>query len=148
MILSGLRANRPTFVRASLPGVFGAQDGGPDVVLDPTVLEHYERMVDEADGLAMERCVQIITEKDFTADIERLAKDNGNVKILILHGDSDNGMPYEASATILKEMLGDKAYVRIYEKAAHGLYLTHHERVLQDVLDFVRTVSQNVKLQQ
>ncbi len=145
MILAGLRANRPAFVKASLPGIFGAQEGGPGVVLDPAVFEFYERMVDQADSLAMERCVQIITERDVTDDIKRFAEDGGDVKILILHGDSDNGMPFEASANILKGILGDRADVRVYEKAAHGLYLTHQDKVMQDVLEFVNIISGTVQ---
>jgi non-heme chloroperoxidase len=140
-ILLGLRANRSAFVKASIPGIFGAQDGGPGVVLEPAVLEQYENIISQADGLAMERCVQIITDKDFTQDLRRLAEEaRDKVKVLILHGDSDHGMPYEASSKIVADILGHKADSRIYEKAAHGLYLTHQERVLKDILGFVVTI--------
>lgn len=137
-ILLGLRANRSAFVKASLPGIFGAQEGGPGAVLEPAALERYENIVSQADALAMERCVQIITHKDFTQDLKRLANEAGErAKALILHGDSDYGMPYEASGRIVADILGSIADTRIYEKAAHGLYLTHHERVLKDILGFV-----------
>lgn len=142
MIVGGLRANRPAFVKTSLPGIFGSQEGGPGVVLDLAVLEHYERMIDQADGLAIEKCVQIITEKDFTEDIKRMTVEDtdGKVKILILHGDSDQGMPYEASSEILKKILRQRADVKVYENAAHGLYLTHQEKVVKDILSFLKTL--------
>ena len=89
----------------------------------------------------MERCVQIITHKDFTQDLKMLADEaEGKVKVLILHGDSDYGMPYEASGKIVAGILGRTADTRIYEKAAHGLYLTHRERVLKDILEFVKAI--------
>ena len=140
-ILLGLRANRSAFVKASTPGIFGAQEGGPGVALEPAALEEYENIIGQADALAMERCVQIITHKDFTQDLEMLADEaEGKVKVLILHGDSDDGMPYEASGKIVAGILGRTADTRIYEKAAHGLYLTHRERVLKDILEFVKAI--------
>lgn len=140
-ILLGLRTNRAAFVKASIPGIFGAQEGGPGVVLEPAALEQYENIIGQADALAMERCVQIITHKDFTQDLKSFAQEAGEkAKVLILHGDSDYGMPYEASGKIVADILGSNAEARIYEKAAHGLYLTHQERVLKDILEFVTAI--------
>jgi non-heme chloroperoxidase len=112
-------------------------------MLEPAVLDHYERIVGQADGLAIERCVQIITDKDFTQDLRRLAEEAGEkIKVLILHGDCDHGMPYDASSKIVADILGHTADARIYEKAAHGLYLTHQEKVLQDILGFVTVIQE------
>lgn len=44
-------------------------------------------------------------------------------------------MPYEASSIIQELVPG--AEVKLYEKAAHGLYLTHKKQVLEDLLKFV-----------
>ena len=107
----------------------------------PAVLDQCEKMIAQADGLAMERCVQIITSKDFTDSLQRLAgAEGGDVKALILHGDSDKGMPYDASGKIVADILRDRADAKLYEKAAHGLYLTHQECVLKDILGFVKMV--------
>ena len=46
------------------------------------------------------------------------------------------GMPAEASALIIPK-LARQAQVKIYEKAAHGMYLTHADQVLRDILNFV-----------
>ena len=138
MILGGLRTNRAAFVKASLPGIFGMQEGGP-VTPETGLLEQYERIVQEADSLAMERCIQIITEKDFTKELETLEGDE-HVKVLLIHGDQDQGMPFEASGKIVKEILGTKCEVKIYEGAAHGLCVTHAGCVLEDVLGFCKSV--------
>jgi non-heme chloroperoxidase len=112
-------------------------------VLEAAVLDLYERIIGQADGLAMERCVQIITDKDFTQDLRRLAQEAREiVKVLILHGDSDHGMPYEASGKIVANILEHKAETKLYEKAAHGLYLTHQERVLKDILGFLTMIQE------
>ena len=110
-------------------------------MLEPAVLDLYERIIGEADGLATERCVQMMSSKDYTADLKRLAgAEGGDTKVLILHGDSDKSAPYEASGKIVADILGSRADTKIYEKAAHGLYVTHQESVLKDVLDFVRMI--------
>lgn len=45
-------------------------------------------------------------------------------------------MPAEAGANLIPQ-LAPQGRVEIYEQAAHGLYLTHGEKVLQDILTFV-----------
>ena len=98
-------------------------------------------MIAQADGLAMERCVQIITSMDFKKHLERLGgAEGGDVKALIVQGDSDQGMPYEATGKMVTDILGSKAHAEVYEKAAHGLYSTHQERLLKDILGFTKTV--------
>lgn len=86
-------------------------------MLEPAVLDHYERIIGEADGLAAERCVQIISSKDYTADLKRLAgAEGGDTKVLILHGDSDKGMPYEASGKVVADILGSRADTKSMRK--------------------------------
>lgn len=51
-------------------------------------------------------------------------------------------MPASASAHRVKELVPDElCELKIYEKAAHGLYLTHAEEVMRDLLRFVVSVS-------
>jgi pimeloyl-ACP methyl ester carboxylesterase len=45
-------------------------------------------------------------------------------------------MPAEASASLVPQ-IAKQARVKIYKNAAHGLYLTHANEVLEDILDFV-----------
>jgi pimeloyl-ACP methyl ester carboxylesterase len=49
------------------------------------------------------------------------------------------GMPASASAK-LTEKLVPHAEVKIYEKAAHGLYLTHADQVIKDIVGFVQAL--------
>ena len=136
-VLPGLIADRVSFARQILPGIFGADAG---VEVPPGTLERFERILERADVLAIWRTVQIITGRDFTEDLREFGKqgDRG-VPLLVLHGDRDAGMPYEASARIVRELV-PRAEVKVYEKAAHGLCVTHAQRVVGDVVDFVRAL--------
>lgn len=87
-ILQGFRDDRVGFARAAIPGVFG-ETFNIGIELPPTVKERFERIVERADALAIERCVQIITGTDLTGVLRRL--DGEDVKILVLHGDNDQG---------------------------------------------------------
>ena len=46
------------------------------------------------------------------------------------------GMPATMSANLIGEYV-KQAEVKIFEKAAHGLYLTHAERLLEEIIAFV-----------
>jgi pimeloyl-ACP methyl ester carboxylesterase len=46
------------------------------------------------------------------------------------------GMPASMSAKLIGEYI-PRAEVKIFDKAAHGLYLTHAERVLEEIVAFV-----------
>ncbi|TKA64310.1 hypothetical protein B0A49_07094 [Cryomyces minteri] len=83
----------------------------------------------------MERCIRIITSTDLTSESEKVS-DESAIPLIVLHGDSDQGMPLEASTDIIKKIM-PRTQVKIYKKAGHGLYLTHAGQVLQDLLKFV-----------
>ena len=115
-ILQGLRDNRPAFVTESLPGVFAMHAGNQ---VHPKTLEYYEQIVSEAHGVAIEKTVAIFTQAS-DKQLSKLAESAEMIPILALHGDSDQGMPLEASATIVKEML-PWADLRVYKNAGHGM---------------------------
>lgn len=131
-IAMGLRADRVGFAREGLKGVFGT-NLNIGVEVNDTVMERFEGIVHQADALALERCIDLITRRDFREDLKSLDQSK---KVLVLHGDNDKGMPAEASAHLINNY-AEHAVVKIYENAAHGLYLTHAERVLEDILAFV-----------
>lgn len=133
MILSEFRRDRVGFARAAVPGVFGIPFN-IGIELPQSVLDKFEGIVGQADALALERCVQIISHRDLTEEIKML--DGKPAKILVIHGDNDQSMPSSASADHIP-VLARQAKVKIYEKAAHGLYLTHADQVLEDIFEFV-----------
>ena len=133
-IMASFRTSRPTFVAEALPGVFGIPAGA---VVPAETLQHYERIVAQADGLAIERTNKLVAGRDFTPEVTRLGEQGKDgVRLLLLHGDSDSGIPYEAGAGIVKKLV-PRAEVKLYEKGGHGLNVTHAAQLLDDILAFV-----------
>jgi non-heme chloroperoxidase len=106
---------RPAFAHVALPGVFGVPVG---VKVDEHTLAHYERIVEMADAQAMERCTQIISTFDFTELLTHLGNEF-EVPLMVLHGDSDQGMPYEASTKLVEKII-PRTQAKVYEVAGHG----------------------------
>ena len=98
MILAGFRADSVAFVHASIGGVFGIPFN-IGIELPESVLNKFEAIVAQADSLAIERCVQIISSTDLTENIRQL--DRADVKILVIHGDSDQSKSFCFTALIL-----------------------------------------------
>lgn len=86
--------------------------------MSPEILRQHERIVEDADGLAIQRCAHIVRESDFKDKLLRLGEDS-QVPILCVHGDSDTGAPYEKSTKVVKEII-PRVQVELYEQAAHG----------------------------
>ena len=93
MILTGIRQDRTGFTKAGLPGVFGIPLN-IGIEVPETVLQKFEQIIAQADALAIERCIQIITNKDFTDDLKRL--DEKEAKVLVIHGDNDQSKSVHA----------------------------------------------------
>lgn len=86
-ILSGFRQDRVGFTRSAIPGVFGIPyDIG--IELPASKLDMIENIVNQADALAIERCVRLLIETDLSSQLKQL---NESVKLLIIHGDNDRG---------------------------------------------------------
>jgi len=103
-ILQGFRDDRVGFTRAAIPGVFG-EPFNIGIELTPTVKERFERIVEKADALALERCIQIISGTDLTETVKGL--DGEDVRLLVIHGDNDQSeFPSCLSLFLLPFVLG------------------------------------------
>ncbi|KAK0616553.1 Alpha/Beta hydrolase protein [Immersiella caudata] len=133
---------RVEFIHEQIPGVFRTDIEGNE--LSETTLRFYEGLVLGADPVAVQETVSIIceggkVEGKLKALVERRERGEEVPGVLILHGSEDVGMPVEVSGGLVKGML-EWAVLRVYEGAGHGLYQTHAERVVRDVLEFVQSV--------
>jgi non-heme chloroperoxidase len=77
-------------------------------------------------------CIKAFSETDFTEDLKKI-----DVPTLIIHGDDDQIVPIGASA-MLSSKLVEKAELKIYKGAPHGLCSTHKDQVNADLLAFIR----------
>lgn len=73
-----------------------------------------------------------MVEADFRDDLRQLS-----VPTLIVHGDHDVSAPIEITSNRTAELVPHNTPV-VYENGPHGLYLTHRDRLTDDLVDFVK----------
>jgi non-heme chloroperoxidase len=59
-----------------------------------------------------------------------------SVPTLIIQGDHDMSIPLELSGRVCAELINGAELI-VYENAPHGLYLTHRDRLNEDLLRFI-----------
>jgi len=76
-------------------------------------------------------CNVAITETDFRQELTRI-----KVPVLIIHGTHDVSAPLALTATRTAKLIPG-CRLEVYEGAPHGLFITHMERVNEDLLKFM-----------
>src|SRR5256885_755471 len=77
-------------------------------------------------------CIKAFAQTDFTEDLKRF-----DVPTLIMHGDDDQIVPIGASA-MLSSKLVKGAKLKVYPGLPHGMATTHHDRINEDLLAFIK----------
>jgi non-heme chloroperoxidase len=77
-------------------------------------------------------CIKAFSETDLRGDLERL-----DVPTLIIQGDDDQIVPFNASAPLTHKRVKN-SQLHVYPHAPHGLCTTHKDRVCEDLLGFIR----------
>jgi len=75
---------------------------------------------------------QLYVPVDLRADTSRVDRPT-----LILQGDKDVSAPLEATGRRAAALIRNST-LKVYPGAGHGVFLTHHRQLNQDILDFVR----------
>ncbi|KAJ4287477.1 hypothetical protein N0V88_007664 [Collariella sp. IMI 366227] len=147
-LIQGFRgAEGKDFIGLAIPSVFRTDLGNQ---VGQRTLQFFERIVCDADPMAVERtaviCQKPMAEelRKFREEAEKEGSMGGKVPILIMHGDSDSGMPLETSAALVCKIL-PWAQLSVYKNAGHGLYLTHVEQVMEELLAFLEPISAKLK---
>ncbi|KAK4141374.1 Alpha/Beta hydrolase protein [Dichotomopilus funicola] len=146
-LIQGFRGKgHKDFIHEAFPGNFRADLPGNE--MSAVTLGFFERLVQEADPIAVERCA-VILQKPMAAELKAWGKkaeteEGERVPVLVLHGDSDTGTPIEASSLLVKEIL-PWSVLKVYKGAGHGLYLTHDEQVIKDMLEFLEPIVAQLK---
>ncbi|WAC13701.1 alpha/beta fold hydrolase [Dyadobacter pollutisoli] len=95
------------------------------------ILHWHSILALQASGRATTQCIRSFSATDFRNEISYL-----DVPILIIHGESDKTVPIEVSSNRTSQMLPGAEYI-IYESAPHGLFITHKERLNQNLIQFI-----------
>ncbi|WP_347138925.1 alpha/beta hydrolase [Paracoccus sp. SSK6] len=128
-IQAGLRKDRPAFLADFFKQFYG--QGMVSGVSQP-VLDWTLGMAMMASPRATLECVTAFGTTDFTGDVPNI-----NVPTLIIHGTGDKTVPSAATAERLAKMLPDATLIE-YSGAPHGLTATHADRLVGDLLEFLR----------
>ncbi len=129
-IRAGIAADRPQFFTDFGRAFLGADDPGAKVskgALDWTLF-----LAMQASLKGTLDCVKAFSETDFRADLKAF-----KLPTLVIHGDADHIVPFELSGPLAAKAIAG-ARLEVYKGAPHGLYLTHKERLNEDLLAFVQ----------
>jgi pimeloyl-ACP methyl ester carboxylesterase len=117
------------WVDATADGYVGAGLPGCDVT--PGIVDWTKRDLLQTSLIAQIACQRTGTETDLRPELAKVA-----VPALIIHGDRDETIPAEISGRVCADLIPGSSYT-LYENAPHGLYLTHRDRLTDDLLAFV-----------
>ncbi|MBJ6110197.1 alpha/beta hydrolase [Hymenobacter sp. BT523] len=76
-------------------------------------------------------CVTAFSATDFRADLAEI-----KVPTLVIHGDKDATVPFEASGERTAKLI-PQAELKVYKGAPHGLFFTDKDQLTTDLLSFV-----------
>ncbi|NEV94106.1 alpha/beta hydrolase [Psychroflexus sp. YR1-1] len=77
-------------------------------------------------------CIDSFGKTDFREDCKKF-----DLPTLIVHGDEDQIVPFEASAKKAKDLI-PKAQLKVIKNAPHGLMVTHHEEFNSLLMEFLK----------
>jgi non-heme chloroperoxidase len=121
--------DRPAWIRAAAPGFIGRH---VDVRVSDEVYEWGIGITEAASPLAASEMLRLFPFTDSRAELAALT-----VPTLVIHGDSDAGNPVELCGRRTADLLPN-AELKVYERAAHGLMLTHPAELNTDIVAFVK----------
>ncbi|MEO8275060.1 MAG: alpha/beta hydrolase [Thermoanaerobaculia bacterium] len=128
-ILAGVKADRINFLAGFLHKFFNL-DRKKDGITDE-VLSFTKFLAWHASPIATQGCVTAFSKTDFRPDLEKM-----KVPTLIVHGDSDQIVPFEVSGKRSAAML-PQARLVVLKDAPHGFAATHPQELSRAMLDFL-----------
>lgn len=125
-----LRADRAHFFKGFFERFFGVTSTSHPVSVE--ALGWMQGIAMQAGANAILACLHAFSSTDFRPDLASF-----KLPTLIIHGTNDLIVPIENSSYITVEKI-KHAILREYENAAHGLFATERNRLVQDLLQFLR----------
>lgn len=128
-VRQALRKDRPNVIAAFAPAFFG-------VPKNPVSSEMMQWLTAMALQCSLKVTLDLnhaFTETDFRADLRTIT-----LPVLIIQGDNDVGTPIEITGRKTANLI-TSSQLKVYEGAAHGLNITHMERLNQDLLAFTKS---------
>ncbi|MBE8971119.1 alpha/beta hydrolase [Nostocales cyanobacterium LEGE 12452] len=121
-----LNCDRPHYFASIAPNFFGV--GLPDCSVSPEMMQWLVELALRASPKASLDMLRTQSETDLRADISAFT-----VPTLIIHGDTDSSAPLELTGQKTADAIPG-SQLKVCENAAHGLFITHKERLNRDLL--------------
>ena len=125
----GLKKDRFDFLQTFAKGFYGV--GLISHPVSQAVLDWNFTVTSLAAPNATRDCVTAFSATDFRADLQGI-----KVPTLVIHGDKDATVPFEASGERTAKMVPG-AELKVYKGAPHGLFFTDKDQLTTDLLSFV-----------
>ena len=128
-MISGLKEDRPKFL-----ATFAKQFYGVGMVSHPVsdeILNWTSFMAFQAMPKATIECVNAFGKTDFRPDLKAFT-----IPTLIIHGTADKTVPIDVTGEEAAKGIPG-AILRKYDGAPHGLFVTHKNQLIEDLLSFL-----------
>jgi non-heme chloroperoxidase len=126
-----LSRDRPNQVRRNAPAFFS---GASKNTVSEEMMQWWTRMI--VDGCSLKVMIDLhrmFTETDFRPELPQI-----KVPTLLIHGDIDVSTPLEMTGRKTAKLIPGSR-LTVYENAAHGLPVTHADRLNADLLAFAKS---------
>jgi non-heme chloroperoxidase len=131
--ISVFTTDRPQYMKSGAIKYFGLGSTWPGTeVLSSAIVQWVIRLILESSPKAILEIIRATNETDFRPDLSACT-----VPTLVIHGDKDQGAPLELCGLRTAQAIPG-SQLKVYEGAAHGLFLTHRDRLTSDLLNFIR----------
>jgi non-heme chloroperoxidase len=127
---AGVAANRAQFFLELPTGPFYGFNR-PGAKVSEGTIRNWWRQAMMGAANAHYDCVKAFSETDFTEDLKAI-----NVPVLVMHGDDDQIVPFDASAPLAAKLLKYGSLTR-YAGLPHGMATTHADLINADLLAFI-----------
>ena len=127
--LAGLRTDRPQLLANLAAPFFGL--GRPGIAISAEMVQWATQMCLRASAKGMIDLYQVSCQSDLRPDMNAFT-----MPTLVIHGDADLFAPLDVTAQRTAQAI-PASRLKVYENAAHGLFLTHREQLSNDLVAFI-----------
>jgi non-heme chloroperoxidase len=124
-------ANKRATLAARAPSFFGV--GLPTVSISSEMMQWGVELALQTSPLATIEMARAFSETDFRGDMGAFT-----IPTLIIHGDCDQNHPINITGRKTATAIPGSQF-KVYEGAAHGLFVTHKDRFNRDLLAFIQS---------
>ena len=126
----GVKSDRPAFLEGFVANFFSADESDGPLVSDP--MQAFARQIaHEASPKGTLDCINAFGRTDFRGDLEKVT-----VPALVIHGDSDQIVPFEISGKRTHESI-EGCELALIEGGPHGLNASHADEFNEALLGFL-----------